>query len=62
MSVPGYATISRNRESIRGGSVGAYIRNAIYFKHWKDIENLQADLEHLCVEIAGRKKVQQSTC
>ena len=56
VSVPGYTTIFRNRESIKGGSVGAYIRNDINFKHWKDIENLQPDLEHLCVEIAGRKK------
>ena len=50
VSVPGYSTVFRNRESIKGGGAGAYIRNDINFKHRKDIENLQLDLEHF----AGR--------
>ena len=36
--------------------VGAYIRNSINFKHRKDIENFQPDLEHLWVEIPGRNR------
>ena len=58
VSVPGYTTIFRNRESIKGDSVGAYIRNDINFKHRKDIENLQLDLEHLC---RSRSEVAAST-
>ena len=50
VSVPGYSTVFRNRESIKGGGAGAYIRNDINFKDRKDIENLQLDLEHF----AGR--------
>ena len=38
-TVPNYTTVFRNRESIKGGGVGAYIRNSINFKHRKDIEN-----------------------
>ena len=56
VSVPGYNTVFRNRESIKGGGVGAYIRNSINFKHRKDIENLQPDLEHLWIEIPGRNR------
>ena len=56
MSVPGYITVLRNRESIKGGGVGSYIRNDINFKHRKDIENLQLDLEYLWVEIPGSNK------
>ena len=56
VSVPGYSTDFRNRESIKGGGVGSYIRNDINFRRRKDIEDLQPDLEHLCVEIPGRNK------
>ena len=40
VSVPGYSTVFRNQESMKGGGVGSYIRNDIIFKHRKDIENL----------------------
>ena len=40
VSVPGYSTVFRNRQSIKGGGVGSYIRNDTNFKHRKDIENL----------------------
>ena len=56
MSVPGYSTVFRNRQSIKGGGVGSYIRKDTNFKLRKDIKNLQPDLEHLCVEIPGRNK------
>ena len=40
VSVPGYSTVFRDQESMKGGGVGSYIRNDIIFKHRKDIENL----------------------
>ena len=40
VSVPGYSTVFRNQESMKGGGVGSYIRNDIIFKHRNDIENL----------------------
>ena len=56
MTVPGYPSVFRNRESIRGGGVGAYIHELIKFKRRKDIEDLQPDLEHLWIEIPGHNK------
>ena len=38
VSVPGYVSVFRNRESIKGGGVGAYIQESIKFKRHKDIE------------------------
>ena len=46
----------RNCELIKGGGVGAYIQESIKFKHRKDIEDLQPDLEHLWIEIPGHNK------
>ena len=40
VSVPGYSTVFRNRQSIKGCGVGSYIRNDTNFKHRKDVENL----------------------
>ncbi len=56
VTVPGYASVFRNRESIRGGGVGAYIHELIKFNRRKDIEDLQPDLEHLWIEIPGHNK------
>ena len=56
LTIPGYTIVFRNRESIKGGEVGAYTRDSKEFKHRKDIELLQPDLEHLWLEIPGRNK------
>ena len=40
VSVPGYSTVFRKQESIKGCGVGSYIRNDIIFEHREDIENL----------------------
>ena len=54
--MPGYSAVFRNRESIKGGGVGAYIHESIQFKRRCDIENLHPDLEHLWLELPGRNK------
>lgn len=46
----------RNRENMKGGGVGMYIRENIKFSRRKDLENLHPDLEHLWIEIPGRNK------
>ena len=56
VSVPGYSAVFRNRESIKGGGVGAHIHESIQFKRRCDIENLHPDLEHLWRVLPGRNK------
>ena len=56
VALSGYTAIFNNRNTIRGGGVGAYISNSIKFKRRKDIEGLQTDMEHLWFEIPGRSK------
>ena len=46
----------RNRDIIRGGGVGIYLRDNIKFKRRKDIEKLQPDMENIWLEIPGRNK------
>ena len=46
----------RNREKMKGGGVGMYIRENIKFLRQKDLENLHPDLEHLWIEIPGRNR------
>ena len=56
VSIPGYTTEFRNRESIKGGGCGAYIKENINYKRRRDIENLFPELEHLWLEVPGRNK------
>ena len=56
VSIPGYVNLFRNRDIIRGGGVGIYLRDNIKFKCRKDIEKLQPDMEHIWLEIPGRNK------
>ena len=56
VSIPGYISVFRNRDVIRGGGVGAYLRESINFKRREDIEKLQPEFEHLWLEIPGRNK------
>ena len=46
----------RNRDEKRGDGVGFYIRDTIEFEVRSDILKLDDSIEHLRVEIQGRKK------
>ena len=61
VSIPGYVNVFRNRDRIRGGGVGIYIRDSINFKRRQDIEKLNPDMEHLWLEIPGLNKNSVST-
>jgi len=54
--IPGFVTEFRNREGIRGGGVGVYIKENINYKRRRDIENAHPELEHLWMEMPGRNK------
>ena len=56
VTIPGYSNIFRNRDDIRGGGVGVYLKDAIDFKRRTDIENIEPELEHIWLEIPGRNK------
>ena len=56
VSIPGFVTEFRNREGIRGGGVGVYIRENINYKRRRDIENAHPELEHLWTEVPGRNR------
>ena len=53
---PCYELAYRNGDEKRGGGVGIYIRDTIEFKVRSDILKLNDSIEHLRVEIQGRKK------
>ena len=56
VSIPGFVTEFWNRECIRGGGVGVYIKENINYKHRRDIENAHPELEHLWIEVPGCNK------
>ena len=56
VSVPGFTTEFRNRQGLKGGGVGAYIKDNIKYKRRRDIENSCPEMEHLWLEIPGRNK------
>ena len=56
VSIPGYASEFRNRDKIKGGGVGAYIKENVKYKKRKDIESKYPEMEHLWLEIQGRNK------
>jgi len=56
VTIPGYANEFRNRDKIKGGGVGAYIKESVKYKRHKDIESRYPELEHLWLEIQGRNK------
>ena len=53
--LPGYEFAYRNRDEKRGGGVGTYIRDTIEFKVCNDRTKLDESIEHLWVEIQGKK-------
>ena len=56
VSIPGYTYLFRNRDEIRGGGVGLYIKNSFNFKRRTVIEKIEPELEQIWVEISGRNK------
>ena len=46
----------RNRDNIRGGGVGIYIKESLNFKRRADVEEIEPELEHIWLEINGRNK------
>ena len=45
VNIPGYCSIFKNHDRVRGGGVGAYVREVMSFKRRFDIENIESDLE-----------------
>ncbi|CAH3149016.1 unnamed protein product [Pocillopora meandrina] len=56
VTILGYNCEFRSRNSIRGGGVGAYIKETPTYKRRSDIEAKELDLEHLWLEFPGRNK------
>ena len=56
VSIPGFVSVFRNRDQLRGGGVGIYINENIHFKRRLDLEQLVPNMEHIWLEIAGRNK------
>ena len=56
VTILGYNCEFRSRNSIRGGGVGAYIKETLTYKRKSDIEAKELDLEHLWLEFPGRNK------
>ena len=47
VSIPSYASEFRNRDKVKGGGVGAYIKTNVKYNRRKDIESRYSNLEHL---------------
>ena len=56
VTIPGYSILYRNRDNIRGGGVGIYIKESLNFKRRADVEEIEPELEHIWLEINGRNK------
>ncbi len=56
VNIPGYDLIYNNRETIRGGGVGFYVKQTLKYKRRKDIEEKSKDLEHVWMELPGHNK------
>eukprot|EP00112_Aurelia_sp_Birch-Aquarium-sp1_P026226 Seg9174.1 transcript_id=Seg9174.1/GoldUCD/mRNA.D3Y31 product="hypothetical protein" protein_id=Seg9174.1/GoldUCD/D3Y31 len=56
VQIPGYELVSENRNNMKGGGVGFYVKDSIKFKRRKDIENKARDLEHLWIELPGQNR------
>ena len=52
VSIPGFVTEFRNREGIRGGGVGVYVKENINYKRRSDIENRELKME----TFSGRRR------
>ena len=56
VTIPGYIHAFNNRDKIRGGGVGVYIKESIKFRRREDLEKRYPTMEHLWIEIAGRNR------
>ena len=56
VEIPGYNNNFRNRDRVKGGGVGYYVKNNINVKERKDLTNLDETIEHQWIEISGQKK------
>ena len=56
VTIPGYIHAFNNRDKIRGGGVGVYIKESIKFKRREDLEKRYPTMEHLWIEIPGRNR------
>ena len=56
VTILGYVQVFNHRDKIKGGSVGAYVKESIDFKRRTDIEKRFPSMEHLWIKIKGRNK------
>ena len=56
LQIPGYVNGFRNREIIKGGGVGYYIKSDIRFKERNDLNSLDDSLESQWIEIKGKNR------
>ena len=56
VDIPGYNKNFRNRDRVKGGGVGYYIKTDIKVKERKDLTNLDETIEHQWIQIADQKK------
>ena len=49
VQIPGYELVTENRNNMKGGGIGFYIKDSMTFERRKDIENRAFDLEHLWI-------------
>ena len=56
VDIPGYNKGFLNRDRVKGGGVGYYVKTDINVKERKDLTNLDEPVEHQWNQIAGQKK------
>jgi len=56
VDISGYNKNFRNRDRVKGGGVGYYVKNNISVKERKELTNLDETVEHQWIEISGQKK------
>ena len=57
VDIPGFNKSDRNRDRLKGGGVGYYVKTDIKMKErMKDLMNLDESIEHQWIQIAGQKK------
>ena len=56
VTIPDYCHTFQNREHLRGGGVGMYLKESLKFERREDIESPYPNLEHLWIEIPGRNR------
>lgn len=57
VAIPGYVCAFNNRNKMKGGGVGIYIKESLNFKRRSDIEKRYPIMEHLWLEIQVKNKL-----